>query len=96
MRKFFDKLGTTILFFFAYIVCGARTYMMFTKWTGYNDSVVPFSTVILAKDVDIHSGDAMRSAIDQSPFFQSMQNSFQYDHLEPCPVSDYLEDIWLF
>ena len=95
MRKFFDKLGTTLLFFFAYIVCGARTYTMFTKWR-YNDSVAPFSTVILAKNVDLHSGSAMRSAIDQSPFFQIMRESFQYDHLEPCPISNYLEDIWFF
>lgn len=96
MRKFFDKLGTTILFFFAYIVFGARTYTMFTKWTGYNDSIVPFSTVILAKNADLHSGDAMRLAIDQSPFFQAMRQFYQYDHLEPCPISDYLEDIWFF
>lgn len=96
MKNFFDKLGTTILFLFAYIVCGARTYTMFTKWTGYDNSIAPFSTVVLAKDVDIHSGDAMRSAIDQSPCFQIMRNSFQYDHLEPCPMMDFLEEVWCF
>lgn len=92
--KFFEKIDMILVFLIAYFVCGVRTYTMFVKRVGDNNSILPWSTVVLKKNADLYSGITMSNAINQSTMLTIMKNSYQFHHLEPCPMIDFIEDIW--
>lgn len=94
MRDFFKKIAMILMFLFVYVFGHVRTYTLFAKWTTFDNKVVPFSTVLLPKNLNLCGNNAMRMAMEQSYALTVMKDSFKFDHLEPCPIKDYLEEIW--
>ena len=94
MIKFLEKIAMTLVFLFVYVFGNVRTYTLFAKWTTFDNKVIPFDTVLLRNPVDLCSDDAMRTAVNQCSALTIMENSFKFDHLEPCPMTDFLNRVW--
>lgn len=94
MLKFFGKIGMTLVFLLAYAFGHVRTYTLFAKWTTFDNKVIPFDTVVLPKSLNLCGDDAMRTAIDQCSVLTIMEDNFKFDHLEPCPMTDFIRRVW--
>lgn len=94
MKNFFKKIVMTLMFLFVYAFGNVRTYTLFAKWTTSDNKAVPFSTVLLPKNLNLCGNNAMRMAMEQSYALTVMKDSFKFDHLEPCSMKDYLDEIW--
>ena len=90
-----DKIKIVLGTFLVYLL-GYRAYNIYAKWKAFDNKIIPWDTVLLKKDIDIHSGTAMAEALDQTLFFEIFKNSYIFDHLEPTTMWDYLETKLIF
>lgn len=80
-------LGTLLCYLLGY-----RAFEVYAKWKSFDNEIVPFDTVLLKKNVDIHSGSAIVDAISQVSFFEIFKNSYTFDHLEPTSIFNYINN----
>lgn len=82
-------IETLILYLFGY-----RAYHTYAQWKSFNNEVILFNTVLLNKNIDLHSGEAYTSALDQMGAFNDLFKSFYvFDHFEPTSIFSYLGDV---
>ncbi len=87
----FSKIKIVLGVLFCYLL-GYRAFEVYAKWKSFDNKVVPFDTVLLKKNIDIHSGSAMAEAISQVSFFDVFKDSYTFDHLEPISIFDYINN----
>lgn len=89
----FAKICIVIETFILYLF-GYRAYNTYVQWKSFHNRVILFNTVLLSKNVDLHSGEAYTSALEQMGAFSDLFKSYYvFDHFEPTTIFDYLSGV---